>query len=80
MTGSSAGGVGKRQWAILAVLTMVAFATNVDATIVVAALAKMTSGLHTSPVVSGGRASSPPALVSSTDAGFSAFVVLCGLA
>ena len=39
MTGSSAGGVGKRQWAILAVLTMVAFATNVDATIVVVALA-----------------------------------------
>ena len=43
--------VGSRSWAILAVLTMVAFVTNIDATIVVVALPKLTAGLHTSVTV-----------------------------
>jgi MFS family permease len=43
--------IGSRQWAILAVLTLVAFVTNVDATIVVIALPKLTTGLHTSVTV-----------------------------
>ena len=51
MADYAAGRPGSRQWAILAVLTMVAFVTNVDATIVVVALPKLTAGLHTSVTV-----------------------------
>ncbi len=51
MTDDPAGRVGGRHWAILAVLTMVAFVTNIDATIVVVALPKLTTGLHTSVTV-----------------------------
>ncbi len=51
MADYAAGRPGSRQWAILAVLTMVAFVTNVDATIVVVALPKLTTGLHTSVTV-----------------------------
>lgn len=41
----------RRRWAILSVLTLVAFVTNLDATIVVIALPKLTEGLHTSVTV-----------------------------
>ncbi len=51
MDHDTAGKLARRQWAVLAVLTMVAFVTNVDATIVVVALPKLTTGLHTSVTV-----------------------------
>ncbi|MGH9086807.1 MAG: MFS transporter [Acidimicrobiales bacterium] len=40
-----------RRWAVLVVLTLVAFVTNLDATIVIIALPKLMAGLHTSVTV-----------------------------